>query len=202
VITVNATGISLFSASVTEIAIKPCLFFPALVTYCDPRTTLEDDALKGAWVRVDRDLNIKTGRWYLSIWYRRSRRLDVPLITSLLILADDEMDLIPEPRSSWHKAPGSLVDGVSSQRDLYLWYKLRPPLRDVTDDIEIQEAITEIDGGTLQTIGWHRRDSDDYTQCSMAKAGHSMDSRDWTATFFLVTRPANSIGCPLFTAVV
>ena len=110
------------------------------------RTTPEDDALKGKWVRVDRDLNHKTGRWYLHLWYRRSRRLDVPLITSLLILSDDDVDLIPEPKSSWHKASGSLVDGVyPRQKDIYLWYKLRPPLQDASDDEEIQEAITEID---------------------------------------------------------
>ncbi|KAF8325842.1 Metallo-dependent phosphatase-like protein [Cantharellus anzutake] len=130
----------------TEIAVKPCLLHPSLVPYCHPRTTLEDDALKGKWVRVERDLNSRTGRWYLHLWYRRSRRLDVPLITSLLILADDEIELIPEPKSAWHKVPGSLVDGVHpSQMDIYLWYKLRPPLQDASDDEEIQEAITELD---------------------------------------------------------
>jgi hypothetical protein len=134
------------SFKVTELSIRPCLIFPALVSYCDPRTSPEDDALKGRWVRVERDLNEKTGRWYLNIWYRRSRRLDVPLITSLLILADDEMDLIPEPKESWHKSPGSLVDGVSSEKDLFLWYKLRPPLQDETEDQELEEIITEIDG--------------------------------------------------------
>lgn len=112
-----------------------------------PGTTEEEDALKGKWVRVNRDLNFKSGRWWLSLWYRRSRRLDVPLITSLLILADDEIELLPEPKSLWHKAPGSLVDGVrGGGKDVYLWYRLRPPLTDATDDEEIEDVITELDG--------------------------------------------------------
>lgn len=131
----------------TEIEVKPCLFPPALFHFCDPRSTPEEDALKGPWVRVDSDLNVKTGRWFLSVWYRRSRRLDVPLITSLLILADDEIDLLPEPKSAWHKAPGSLVDGArNAKKDVYIWYKLRPPLSDATDDEEVQDVITELDG--------------------------------------------------------
>lgn len=113
-------------------------------------TTEEEDALKGKWVRVDRDLNAKSGRWWLSVWYRRSRRLDVPLITSLLILADDEIDLLPEPRSMWHKAPGSLTDGQrGSPKEVFLWYRLRPPLKDVTDDEEIESVITELDGASV-----------------------------------------------------
>lgn len=112
-----------------------------------PGTTEEEDAIKGKWVRVNRDLNFKNGRWWLSLWYRRSRRLDVPLITSLLILADDEIELLPEPKSLWHKAPGSLVDGVrGGGKDVYLWYRLRPPLTDATDDEEIENVITELDG--------------------------------------------------------
>lgn len=96
---------------------------------------------------MDRDLNVKTGRWFLSIWYRRSRRLDVPLITSLLVLADDEIDLLPEPKRMWHKAPGSLADGVRGRvKDVYLWYRLRPPLTDATEDEEIEDVITELDG--------------------------------------------------------
>jgi hypothetical protein len=110
-------------------------------------TTEEEDALKGKWVRVKRDLHPRTGRWWLSVWYRRSRRLDVSLVTSLLILADDEIDLLPEPKSMWHKAPGSLVDGMSGGgKDVYLWYRLRPPLTDATDEEEIEDVITELDG--------------------------------------------------------
>lgn len=133
--------------TVTEIQVKPCLFPPSIFSFCDPRSTPEEDALKGPWVRVNNDLNFKSGRWYLSVWYRRSRRLDVPLITSLLVLGDGEEDLIPDPKNTWFKAPGSLTDGVrSAKSSVFLWYKLRPPLQDVTDDEEIQDVITELDG--------------------------------------------------------
>lgn len=79
-------------------------------------------------------------------------------------MADDEVDLIPEPKSVWHKAPGSLTDGVyPNQPNVYLWYKLRPPLQDVTDDEEIQEVITEIDvlyGDGRPWYGFQRMDKE------------------------------------------
>jgi hypothetical protein len=72
--------------------------------------------------------------------------LDVPLITSLKLLEDGQQDLLSEPKSSWYKVKSSMRHGVyPSQTPLYLWYKLRPPLQDATDDEEIEEAITEID---------------------------------------------------------
>lgn len=43
-------------------------------------------------------------------------------------------------------APVSIRDGLyPSQGDLFLWYKLRPPLQDVTDEEEIKDVITELD---------------------------------------------------------
>lgn len=32
---------------------------------CEPETSIEQDAIKGKWVRVDRDLNKETGVWTL-----------------------------------------------------------------------------------------------------------------------------------------
>ncbi|KAG8961718.1 hypothetical protein FRC03_005045, partial [Tulasnella sp. 419] len=130
----------------TEIAIMPCLVPPSLGDFCNPRTTPEEDALKGKWVRVEKDLNVKTGLWYLNIYYRRSRRLDVPLITDILLLEESEYSQLPEPKSEWTKASGQLRDGVyPSQNDLYLWYKLRHPLSGIPEDIELGDTITEID---------------------------------------------------------
>ncbi len=37
---------------------------------CSPPTTPEEDKRKGKWVRVDRDLNWKTGIWYLYVILR------------------------------------------------------------------------------------------------------------------------------------
>lgn len=38
------------------------LFFESL---CTPHTTKEQDAMKGKWVRVARDLNRQSGLWHL-----------------------------------------------------------------------------------------------------------------------------------------
>lgn len=59
----HATGIS-------EITVMPC-FFPPWVypKMCSPPTTPEQDKLKGKWVRVERDLNVKSGLWYLVSLY-------------------------------------------------------------------------------------------------------------------------------------
>ncbi|KAG9037463.1 hypothetical protein FRB95_005402 [Tulasnella sp. JGI-2019a] len=136
----------------SEIAIRPC-YFPQLAN-CAPKSTPEEDATKGKWVKVGPDLNQKTGLWYLNIYYRRTRRLDVPLITSIMVLAEDAMP--PQPHSSWVKASGSLVDGVyPSQRPRYLWYKIQKPLAGIPQGVEVESLVTEIDvvygdaGGTL-----------------------------------------------------
>jgi len=55
----HATGIS-------EITVMPCFFPPWIYPrLCSPPTTPEQDKLKGRWVRVERDLNVKSGLWYL-----------------------------------------------------------------------------------------------------------------------------------------
>jgi hypothetical protein len=130
----------------TDIAIKPCYFPPWMVDFCWPATTPEEDATKGKWVRVERDLNWKTGIWYLNLYYRRSRRLDVDLITDIQLLEEGNEDKLPPPRSAWRRATTPINDGVRpKQRPIALWFKLRPPLQKVSDEKEIEEAITELD---------------------------------------------------------
>lgn len=52
--------------TVSEIAITRCMMPPSLVgDLCAPATTVEQDAIKGNWVRVDRDLNKQAGLWTL-----------------------------------------------------------------------------------------------------------------------------------------
>ena len=50
---------------VTEITIEKCLYPSALSSLCYPKTTPEQDAIKGKWVRVERDLNAQSGLWSL-----------------------------------------------------------------------------------------------------------------------------------------
>lgn len=46
---------------VTELTIVTCLLSPNVLTYCQPKTTPEEDKAKGQWVLVNNDLNHRTG---------------------------------------------------------------------------------------------------------------------------------------------
>ena len=58
-----------------------CLFDVNMMDVCQPSSSPEDDAIKGKWVRVPRDLNFQAGMWQLvrrkfllvfTIWLKRS----------------------------------------------------------------------------------------------------------------------------------
>lgn len=92
---------------------------------CSPATTPEDDKAKGKWVRVDRDLNWKTGIWYLNLYYRRTRRLDVPLINDVLILPDGASPPAFVNLTEFTQAEGDLHSGVwnGKKKAMRMWYK-------------------------------------------------------------------------------
>lgn len=59
----------------TEIAVKACYFPPYLFgSYCAPETTGDLDKTKGKWVIVEKDLNIRTGLWYVLFLIRQVPR--------------------------------------------------------------------------------------------------------------------------------
>ncbi|KAI6122283.1 Metallo-dependent phosphatase-like protein [Pisolithus croceorrhizus] len=128
----------------SEITIERCMFSPEIagVDLCTPKTTVEQDAVKGKWVRVERDLNMQTGIWSLNIYYRRTRRLDVPLITEFQLLPSGEE---PSPRTdSWFKVKRSIRDGVMRTKPLYLWYKIGKAMNEMSAE-EKQQIVTEVD---------------------------------------------------------
>ncbi|WVQ69479.1 uncharacterized protein L199_007698 [Kwoniella botswanensis] len=153
----NWDPLALHTTGLTEIAVAPCYFPPYLFPeHCSPETTPELDKLKGKWVRVERDLNIRTGLWYLNIYYRRTRRLDADLIT--------DIQIVPEPPSKelrydlqnggWQKASGNLHSGVwPSRPEERLWYRTKSQgwddiwRRQVADNIT-EDVIAEDDGET------------------------------------------------------
>lgn len=128
----------------SEITIERCMFSPefAGIDLCAPDTTVEKDAVKGKWVRVERDLNMQAGLWSLNMYYRRTRRLDVPLITEFKLLPSGE-----EPGTGtdmWFKVKRSIRDGVMREKPLYLWYKIGKAMNEMTTE-EKQQIITEVD---------------------------------------------------------
>ena len=138
---------------------------------CDPSSVTEDDAIKGKWVRLEPDLNQETSMTYLvslpsrgpriprsstivhqNIYYRRTRRLDVPLITELKLLPEGE-----EPTSmsdAWHKVPRSTRASSAGLAPLFLWYKAEKAAREMTD-AEKNDLITELDITYGEDVPWY-----------------------------------------------
>jgi hypothetical protein len=112
-----------------------------MLDMCVPSSSTSDDAIKGKWVRIPRDLNLQSGMWHLLLYYRRTRRRDVPLISDIQLLPSG---VTPSGDGDWIKAPRSLRDGVVRAPPLFLWYLKDKTLQDISED-ERQSLITELD---------------------------------------------------------
>ncbi|PAV20053.1 Metallo-dependent phosphatase [Pyrrhoderma noxium] len=125
----------------TEITVAKCPLPTSMTSLCYPKTTPEADAIKGKWVRVDRDLNAMSGIWSLYVYYRRSRRLDVDLVDDIVLLPKGEE---PTTQDKWVMVPVSLRDGVPRVPPLFLWYKLGPRMSYMSGE-QKTNIITELD---------------------------------------------------------
>ncbi|KAJ6581440.1 Metallo-dependent phosphatase [Mycena capillaripes] len=138
----------------SEIAITRCFVNPRLgASICDPDSTSEQDAIRGKWVRVDRNLNYEAGYFagYLNIYYRRTRRQDVNLITDIKLYPASES---PSPSDSWKKLPVSLRTGLMGAPPLYLWYQLGKTSGEMTV-AERSNIVTELDVLYGDDIPWY-----------------------------------------------
>jgi len=75
------------------------------------------------------------------LYYRRTRRRDVPLISDIQLLSSD---VTPSGGGNWVKASLSLRDGVVRAPPLFLWYRKDKTLQDMSND-ERQSLMTELD---------------------------------------------------------
>ncbi|KAF9478252.1 phosphatase DCR2 [Pholiota conissans] len=140
----------------SEIALSRCLVDPELAgDLCAPATTTEQDAIKGKWVRVPRNLNLEGG--YLSrslnLYYRRTRRQDINLIIDLKIYSKDESP--PTSEDGWHKVSTSLHEGIRGLPPLYLWYRTGKQMIDMTVPDEKSQIITELDVLFGEDVPWY-----------------------------------------------
>ncbi|KAF7982612.1 hypothetical protein HWV62_27650 [Athelia sp. TMB] len=126
----------------SELAIERCMMAAYLSHLCFPKTTSEEDATKGKWVRVNKNINAQSGLWSLILYYRRTRRLDVPLITEIKLLS--EKDAAPTD-PTWAKVERSVRDGVSGEPPMYLWYRRGNTGKEMTAEEKQSNLITEID---------------------------------------------------------
>ncbi|KAI9435260.1 Metallo-dependent phosphatase [Lactarius indigo] len=125
----------------SDIIVVRCMIDLTATDVCAPSSSTSDDAVKGKWVRVRRDLNLQAGMWHLLLYYRRTRRRDVTLISDIQILPSGAT---PSGDGHWTQASLSLRDGVVRASPLFLWYRKDKTLGDMTDD-ERQALITELD---------------------------------------------------------
>ena len=79
---------------------------------------------------------------YLNVYYRRTHRLDAPLITAIRMIAEPPPESLESELQGWVKASGDLHSGVwPSQKEARIWYKLQD--RDTSG--RRQEASTDFD---------------------------------------------------------
>ncbi|WWC86702.1 uncharacterized protein L201_001579 [Kwoniella dendrophila CBS 6074] len=187
------------TTGITEIAVKPCYFPPYLFpSYCSPETTPEIDKLKGKWVIVEKDLNLRTGIWYLNVYYRRSRRLDVDLITDIQVVAEppESEKLIELTNEGWIKAQGNLHSGVwPNQDEERLWYKTksqnwddiwkRRNYRKKQNEVEEEEETQITDSNTNENIDVLPEDSGETSTGGVEEIqnGESNDIEDINASY-------------------
>ncbi|KDR80533.1 hypothetical protein GALMADRAFT_90903 [Galerina marginata CBS 339.88] len=138
----------------SEIAVTRCVIDPDIGgDICAPDSTSEQDAIKGKWVRVPRNLNLEGGYMsgWLNIYYRRTRRQDINLITEIRLYLENER---PESLESWHKADISLRAGIRGTPPIFLWYKTGKTSGDMSPE-ERASIITEIDVLYGEDVPWY-----------------------------------------------
>ncbi|KAK4057693.1 Phosphatase dcr2 [Microbotryomycetes sp. JL221] len=145
---------SQFSAEttpLTEITVKSCVLPPGMgFDVCAPTSSKKEDATRGAWKRVERDLNKNVGVLYLYVFYRRllpGSNADV--ITNLTVLTRSPTDDDLSTDGKWIEVSESLRTGVwPTLSPAYLHYRLTPQ----ADVIAARKMSSNGDAGRLEPI--------------------------------------------------
>ncbi|TNY21815.1 hypothetical protein DMC30DRAFT_411233 [Rhodotorula diobovata] len=116
------------TAPFTELQVKTCVLSPGLYDMCSPTSTAKEDAARGKWERIDRDVSKKAGIYYLYLYARRLLPgSTAPVITDLRLLdhRPDAEELTDD--GTWVEVSTSVRDGVwPRMKPLFLHYKLTP----------------------------------------------------------------------------
>ena len=126
-------------SELTEIYIQSCTFPPSLWDVCSPPATPAEEAVRGPWIMLNRDLNKRVGLWYTYVFFRRRiAGSPVPAITNIQLLTPGEAqsDDISESlrEGGWRRAEGeSLTSGIWREPELNLWYQTNGGARPITD---------------------------------------------------------------------
>jgi len=85
------------------------------------------------------------------MYYRRTRRQDINLITDIQLLLEQQE---PPSLEGWQKVATSVRSGLGRMPPLYLWYKLGKIAGDMTAE-EKANIITELDVLYGEDIPWY-----------------------------------------------
>ncbi|KAJ3496764.1 hypothetical protein NLJ89_g10439 [Agrocybe chaxingu] len=138
----------------SEVTVTHCFLDPDIGgDLCAPHSTSEQDSIRGKWVRVPRNLNLEGGYMagWVNIYYRRTRRQDIDLVTDIKLFGANEG---PESLEGWHKAETSLRAGIRGLAPLFLWYKTGKNAGDMTPE-EKANIITELDILYGEDVPWY-----------------------------------------------
>lgn len=109
--------------------------------------------------RLERQIRIMVGHHhrgpqliprFLHVYYRRTRRLDTPLISDIQVVPDPVPDALQNDLIGWTKASGDLHSGVwPTQKGAGIWYKLQEQTwagrTRQAMTLDFSEIVTEID---------------------------------------------------------
>ncbi|GAA5913525.1 hypothetical protein JCM8208_000701 [Rhodotorula glutinis] len=116
------------TAPFTELQVKTCVLSPGLYDMCSPTSTAKEDAARGKWERIDRDVSKQAGIYYLYVYARRllpGSTADVITDLRLLDHRPDADELTDD--GLWVEVSTSIREGVwPRMKPLFLHYKLSP----------------------------------------------------------------------------
>ncbi|BGO96703.1 Phosphatase dcr2 [Rhodotorula toruloides] len=112
----------------TELQVKTCVLSPGLYDLCSPTSSAKEDATRGKWERIDKDLSKRIGVYYLYIYARRLLPgSDAPVITDIRLLNHTATTEDLSDSGTWVEVSTSLREGVwPRMTPLFLHYKLTP----------------------------------------------------------------------------
>ncbi|GAA5980570.1 hypothetical protein JCM10908_001692 [Rhodotorula pacifica] len=142
------------STPFTELQIKTCVLSPGVYDMCSPASSAKEDATRGEWIRIDKDVNKRVGVYYLYIYARRllpGSNADV--ITDLRLLNHSAQISDLSEDGLWVEVSASLREGVWPRMSpLFMHYKLstqadvrRARRANGDNDAGALEPITELD---------------------------------------------------------
>jgi hypothetical protein len=86
-----------------------------------------------------------------NIYYRRTRRQDINLITNIRLLPEQEQ---LDSQQGWHKVATSLRAGLYKAPPLYLWYRVGKTAAEMTAQ-ERAQLVTELDVLYGEDVPWY-----------------------------------------------